>query len=152
MIFRVSLPGEIGALTRISKTAFDTDISVGNTEPGGPPEYDCAAWHQRMMESEKLYCAICDDRIIGGAVLFPDAEQKEVYIGRIFVDPAHFRKGYGIAIMEQIEKKFAGYLCKLDTPVWNMRTNRFYQKLGYRETGRDEETVFYEKELPYEAQ
>ena len=105
-----------------------------------------------MMESGKLYCAICDDRIIGGAVLFPDAEQKEVYIGRIFVDPAHFRKGYGIAIMEQIEKKFAGYLCKLDTPVWNMRTKRFYQKLGYRETGRDEETVFYEKELPYETQ
>ena len=35
MIFRVSLPGEIGALTRISKTAFDTDISVGNTEPAG---------------------------------------------------------------------------------------------------------------------
>lgn len=108
MIFRISLPGEIGALTRISKTAFDTDISVGNTEPGGPPEYDCAAWHQRMMESGKLYCAICDDRIIGGAVLFPDAEQKEVYIGRIFVDPAHFRKGYGIAIMEQIEKSLPG--------------------------------------------
>ena len=33
----------------------------------------------------------------------------------------------------------------LDTPVWNMRTNAFYSKLGYEEIKRDKESVFYIK-------
>ena len=47
--------------------------------------------------------------------------------------------------MEEIEKKFDAEKIKLDTPVWNVRTNRFYQKCGYTETGRDDESVYYEK-------
>lgn len=33
----------------------------------------------------------------------------------------------------------------LDTPVWNVRTNSFYSKLGYKEVKRDKEMVFYSK-------
>ena len=33
----------------------------------------------------------------------------------------------------------------LDTPIWNVRTNAFYAKLGYKEAKRDEECVFYSK-------
>lgn len=33
----------------------------------------------------------------------------------------------------------------LDTPVWNVRTNVFYSKLGYKEIKHDEESVFYIK-------
>ena len=33
----------------------------------------------------------------------------------------------------------------LDTPVWNVRTNAFYSKLGYHEIKRDKEFVFYSK-------
>lgn len=147
MILRKTVQSEIPELTRISKAAFDTDCFVGGTEPGGPPEYDSASWHEEMMNSGILYTFICENRIIGGAILFPNVERKELYIGRIFVDPVHFRKGYGTAMMEQIEKMFPAYLCKLDTPVWNVRTNRFYTKLGYEETGRDEETVYYQKQV-----
>ena len=147
MVIRRTLPSEIPALTRVSKAAFYTDCLVGGRSADGPPDYDSVAWHEIMMNSGNLYTAICEDTIVGGAVLFPNADQKEIYIGRIFVDPVHFRKGYGIAIMEQIERIHSGFLCKLDTPVWNIRTNRFYAKLGYQETGRDEETVYYQKQV-----
>lgn len=147
MILRISKKEDIPELTRISKAAFDTDNLVGNPETGGPPDYDSEPWHAKMMEDGNLYTAIDQHTIIGGTVLFPDVEQKELYIGRIFIDPEHFQKGYGIAIMERVERMFPGFLCKLDTPLWNVRTNRFYAKLGYQEIGRDEETVYYQKQV-----
>jgi len=36
---------------------------------------------------------------------------------------------------------------KLDTPIWNERTNQFYKKFGYTEIGRDNESVYYEKQM-----
>ena len=33
----------------------------------------------------------------------------------------------------------------LDTPIWNVRTNSFYSKLGYIEINRNNEFVFYSK-------
>ena len=147
MYLRKTVHSEISELTRISKAAFDTDNFVGNPETGGPPDYDSEPWHAKMMEDGNLYTAIDQHTIIGGAVLFPDVEQKELYIGRIFIDPEHFQKGYGIAIMERVERMFPGFLCKLDTPLWNVRTNRFYAKLGYQKIGRDEETVYYQKQV-----
>jgi len=147
MVIRKTVHSEIPELTRISKAAFDTDCLVGGRSAGGPPDYDSEPWYAKMMEGGNLYTAIDQNIIIGGAVLFPNVEQKELYIGRIFIDPVYFRNGYGIAIMEQIEMIHPGFLCKLDTPVWNIRTNRFYTKLGYQETGRDEETVYYQKQV-----
>ena len=35
------------------------------------------------------------------------------------------------------------YVIQLDTPIWNVRTNRFYRKCGYRKTGKDIEFVYY---------
>ena len=63
-----------------------------------------------------------------------------------FVSPEHLRKGYGIFMMQQIETMFPEVqIFTLDTPVWNVRTNAFYQKLGYVEVRRDENFVYYEK-------
>lgn len=45
--------------------------------------------------------------------------------------------------MERIVKK----LFALDTPLWNVRTNRFYQKLGYKEHKRDDEFAYYVKQI-----
>ena len=35
------------------------------------------------------------------------------------------------------EELFHSKIIKLDTPIWNERTNRFYKKCGYTEIGRD---------------
>ena len=85
-----------------------------------------------------------DYKTVGGAILF--TKDDEMNIGRIFVAPEYFRKGYGIFMMLQIEEQFQEIkIFTLDTPIWNVRTNAFYQKLGYTEVRRDNDFVYYEK-------
>ena len=142
-----ALPEHIPELTRISKIAFESDIYVGSPESGGPPGYDSPDFHTEMLAGDHLYAAFHNDSMVGGAILFVDASSPwHMYIGRIFVDPMHFRKGLGIMLMHAIENlsdtvtTFA-----LDTPEWNIRTNNFYGKLGYSETGRESGMIRYQK-------
>ena len=135
-------------IVAISKAAFDSDINIGAPEPGGPPDYDSIPWHMQMLNESHLLQAVADGEIVGGAILFVDDDGETLYIGRIFIDPVHYRKGYGLSLMELVESHYAGIRkIKLDTPLWNVRTNTFYTKLGYREVKRDEEFAYYEKEL-----
>ena len=130
----------------ISKRAFDSDIAVGAPSKGGPPGYMSANFHIKMARTNHLYKLLMDGLIVGGAILFVDG--LKLNIGRIFVDPDYFRKGYGIFMMQEIERIF--YDAKeifLDTPAWNIRTNAFYQKLGYTEYKRDDEFIYYTKKL-----
>ncbi len=49
-------------------------------------------------------------------------------------------------MMQEIEALFSEIKeFKLDTPVWNIRTNRLYKGLGYTEIKRNQEFVFYSK-------
>ena len=50
-------------------------------------------------------------------------------------------------LMKMVEAYYPGIKkIKLDTPLWNLRTNAFYTKLGYREVKRDKEFAYYQKE------
>lgn len=147
MEFRKSVASEIPTLVRISAAAFGTDADVGAPEAGGPPGYDSVEWHASMLVDGHLYTFLDDGgMMLGGAILFPEAEA--LYVGRIFIEPAQFRKGFGRQLMAEIEKAFPNSkTMKLDTPTWNVRTNRFYRKCGYLETARDQESVYYEKHV-----
>ncbi|MBQ7252440.1 MAG: GNAT family N-acetyltransferase [Kiritimatiellae bacterium] len=128
----------------ISKRAFDSDVSVGAPAPCGPPGYMSVQFHAEMAEQGHLYKLAEDGLIVGGALLFPNGD--ELNVGRIFVAPEHFRKGYGIFMMREIEKMFPGAKeFTLDTPCWNIRTNSLYPKLGYAEVKRGNGFVFYSK-------
>ena len=82
--------------------------------------------------------------ILGGAILFRQGDALNV--GRIFIDPHFFRKGYGIFMMREIESMFPDVKAfTLDTPAWNIRTNAFYTRLGYSEVKRDSDFVYYSK-------
>ena len=143
MFLRKSTINDIKELTAISIKAFGSDIQVGGKEAGGPPDYDSESWHRKMMEQNHLYTFWnIDESIVGGAVLFG---AEELFVGRIFIDPRYFRQGYGMKLMMEIEDLFHSKIIKLDTPIWNERTNRFYKKCGYTEIGRDDESVYYEK-------
>ena len=138
----------IERIVAISKAAFDSDINVGAPEAGGPPGYDSVPWHIQMQNEGHLLQAVVDGEIVGGAVLFADEDGETLYVGRIFLDPVYFRKGYGLSLMKMAETFYPGIrTIKLDTPLWNARTNAFYTKLGYCEVKRDEESVYYHKEL-----
>ena len=135
---------QLAVLVRLSKEAFESDVLVGAPKGDCPPDYDSVPWHQKMMEEGHLFAAMEGGTIVGGAILFPDESSFSVYVGRIFVDPKEFRKGYGIAIMKAVEALFPkARSFRLDTPEWNIRTNRFYQKLGYQEEKREDGFVYY---------
>ena len=132
------------SLMCISKKAFDSDVEVGASSVGGPPGYNSLSFHTKMARMNCLYKLVDDYKIVGGALLF--LKDDILNVGRIFVDPEYFRKGYGIFMMQQIEESFAeAKVFTLDTPIWNVRTNAFYQKLGYVEVRRDGNFVYYEK-------
>ena len=137
----------IERIVAISKAAFDSDIHVGASQPDAPPDYDSIPWHIQMLNEGHLFQAVVDEEIIGGAILFLDKDCETLYIGRIFIDPVHHRKGYGLSLMKMVETYYSGIKkIKLDTPLWNVRTNAFYTKLGYCEVKRDEEFAYYQKE------
>ncbi len=140
---------DVDELVRISKAAFDSDVNVGGTMCGGPPEYDSFDWHVEMMINGCLYAVKKSGRIIGGAILFIDnSDIRILNIGRIFIDPKEFRKGYGLDLMKSIELLMPYVkLLRLETPIWNIRTNSFYKKLGYKEIKRDNEFIYYEKSI-----
>ena len=131
-------------LNAISRLAFDSDTEVGAPSAGGPPGYMSLKYHIKMAKSGHLFKLTQNGLIIGGAVLFRNGDT--LNIGRIFIDPQHFRKGYGTCMMREIEALFPdARLFTLDTPVWNTRTNAFYTGLGYSEVKRDTDLVYYSK-------
>ena len=132
-------------LNGISKRAFDSDILVGAPSAGGPPGYQSVHFHTKMARSNCLYKLTENGLIVGGALLF--RKENTLNIGRIFIAPEHFRKGYGLFMMQEIEAMFPDVVeFTLDTPIWNTRTNAFYAKLGYIETKRDNEFIYYSKQ------
>lgn len=147
MILTKTTENHIQELVAISKSAFDSDITVGAPEVDGPPEYDSVEWHIEMMNQGHLFTAIIEDTIVGGAILFGDENTPSfMYVGRIFISPQFFRRGYGIELMKQIESMNPNVtMWSLDTPIWNQRTNNFYKKNGYIEKSRDEEMIYYQK-------
>lgn len=101
-----------------------------------------------MLDEGHLFQAVKDGEIVGGAILFMGDDGETLYIGRIFVDPIHYKKGYGISLMKLAENYYPNVKkIILDTPLWNVRTNAFYKKLGYFEAKRDKEFTYYQKEL-----
>ena len=133
-------------LNAISKLAFDSDIEIGAPSAGGPPGYMSLKYHMKIARSGHLFKLTENGLIVGGAILFQDGDT--LNISRIFVNPDHHRKGYGIRMMREIEALFPDIKTyTLDTPVWNVRTNSFYLKLGYAEEKRNREFVYYSKHV-----
>ena len=118
---------QVETIVDMSIRAFETDVNVGGVKGDCPPGFDSIEWHKQMALEGHLY-------------------QKSVYIGRIFIDSVYHRKGYGIRLMECIEKNFPYAVeFNLDTPCWNERTNAFYKRLGYRIIKVEDGFVFYQK-------
>lgn len=139
---------QIDKIVDISKRAFETDVKVGGTIGDCPPEYDSISWHEKMLKEGHLYQAKENDMVVGGAILFLNENDESLYVGRIFVDSEHHKKGYGISLMKLVESLYPDVKeINLDTPLWNIRTNSFYRKLGYVEIKKEEGFVYYQKKM-----
>lgn len=136
----------IETIVEISKRAFLSDIFVGSSEAGGLPYYDSVEWHEKMRKNGHLFQAMEEEILVGAAIIFLHETVKILYVGRIFIDDVYHRKGYGIERMDCVERIYSQIkeIC-LETPIWNVRTNSFYKKLGYVEQKRENELVYYKK-------
>ena len=142
----IAKENQIKTIVDMSVRAFETDVNVGGAKGDCPPEYDSVEWHKQMAREGHLYQAMIGNDIVGAAIVFPDETENSVYIGRIFIDSIYHRKGYGIQLMECIEKNYPSATeFNLDTPRWNVRTNTFYEKLGYQIIKEEDGFVFYRK-------
>ena len=138
---------QVEKIVEMSIRAFETDVNVGGTKGDCPPGFDSVEWHKQMAREGHLYQAMIEKDLVAAAVIFHDETKNSVYIGRIFIDSIYHRKGYGIRLMECIEKDFPSAAeFNLDTPCWNERTNAFYKRLGYRIIKVEDRFVFYRKE------
>ena len=139
---------QLERIVAISKGAFETDVAVGGAVGDYPPAYDSVVWHEQMLDEGHLFQAMENDAVIGGAILFLSENKESLYVGRIFIDSFHHKKGYGIALMGLVEKIDPNVKeVNLDTPIWNVRTNSFYKKLGYLERKQEDGFSFYQKSL-----
>ena len=130
----------------MSVRAFETDVNVSGTKGEYPPGFDSIEWHEQMAREGHLYQAMVENDLVGAAIVFPDEINKSVYIGRIFIDSIYHRKGYGLRLMECLEKYFpCAAEFDLDTPCWNERTNAFYKRLGYRIIKVEDGFNYYQK-------
>ncbi|MBN2229982.1 MAG: GNAT family N-acetyltransferase [Candidatus Thorarchaeota archaeon] len=130
-------PEDAEKLADISKRAFDSDIEVGASGPGGPPEYDSIEAHRRDtgLEQTDYWKIIFNGQIVGGMRVFRvTPEHCDIY--GVFIDPDFHRQGIGSEFFRLIEIKYPQVKkWSLDTPIWNVRTKVFYEKLGFVQLG-----------------
>jgi ribosomal protein S18 acetylase RimI-like enzyme len=137
---------DVELLTNISNESFNTDYLFGGEPNDGPPNYKNVAWHHSMQRQNHLFSYYVDDVIIGGAILFKSGYK--LYVGRIFIDPKYFKKGYGLQMMKEIENLYKDVTqINLETPQWNTRTNNFYVKCGYQVIGKDDDNIYFQKRI-----
>ena len=71
-----------------------------------------------MKNEGHLLQVIIDEKIAGGAILYVNKDNDTMYVGRIFLDPVYYRKGYGLSLMKMIETFYPSIkIIKLDTPL-----------------------------------
>ena len=146
-------------LAEISKRAFDTDVDVGAPGPGGPSGYDSPEDQLRFMEFLDCYKILLDGATVGG-VFVGKSNEEHLVLERIFVDPELHKRGIATRATELVWEMYPeGRFWTLGTPEWNVRTKRFYEKLGFTQVGWDLSEPewrgrWYEKQLdpsrPYE--
>ena len=120
---------------QISKRAFDTDVDVGAPGPGGPPGYDSPEFHIRIREFLDCYKILLDGATVGG-VFVGKVNEEHLVLERIFVDPELHKRGIATRATELVWKLYPeARLWTLGTPEWNVRTKRFYEKLGFTQVG-----------------
>jgi RimJ/RimL family protein N-acetyltransferase len=138
--FEKARPADATTLALVCGWAFDNDINYGAPGKGGPPGYKSDMWQLRMMSRGCYYKMILEEpgeRIIGGFFVFQNAFG-DCELARIFIDPDYQNQGIGTQAMAFMEASFPdAHRWTLGTPAWNLRTQHFYEKVGYVKIGTE---------------
>jgi GNAT superfamily N-acetyltransferase len=134
---KLAQPEDAQTLADVSKRAFDSDVDVGASGPGGPDGYDSIEAHRRDTEREHIdyWKFLFDGQIVGGTRIYKMSNEHG-YIFGVFVDPDFHGQGIGTKTFNMLEEKYPSIKkWSLDTPEWNIRTKGFYEKVGFVQQG-----------------
>ncbi|RJP52951.1 MAG: N-acetyltransferase [Anaerolineaceae bacterium] len=131
-------------LISVSIRAFHSDIFVGAETLKGPPGYDSLEFHIEMLnKSSHFYKIVCGQKIIGGFWLMQQ-KHDEAYLYRIFLDPDYHHMSIGLKSFDFLFKKYPSVkIWSLKTPKWNIRTPKFYRKIGFEISKEDEKFLYF---------
>lgn len=128
---------DAAVLAEVCKKAFESDIEFGAPGKGGPPGYDLPEAQIRLMKVLDYFAVLLDDKIVGGIIIDSGGKDHKV-LERIFVDPEYHRRGIGTRASELLFDSYPNTrFWTLGTPEWNVRTNHFYENLGFVQVGWD---------------
>jgi GNAT superfamily N-acetyltransferase len=126
--------GDSERLAEIAKRAFDSDVDVGASAPGGPQGYDSPAFYTRSLRFLSCYVILLGGELVGGILV--NVGGNHGVVDRLFVDPDHQRRGIGSKAMELVMGRYPDVsLWTLGAPEWNTRTECFFEKLGLKQVG-----------------
>ena len=106
-------------------------------------------WHKpetlaAEMENEHVCFAVAKDEsnAILGVLTAARRSEDIVYMGRLYVLPAHQRQGIGVKLIEACIAAFPGARqLRLEVEAENAKGLAFYHKQGFTEIGRREATI-----------
>ena len=139
---RRAVPGDTAALTACFARAYAPHADLPDLPPVTRGLGDDIANHY-------VWVATQGDEILGGAVLVIGPGQAR--LSNIAVDPDSAGGGIGRALMVLVESESRAWgatKVELTTHAAMTGARRFYDGLGWRETGRSGNRVFLEKPLP----
>jgi GNAT superfamily N-acetyltransferase len=128
------------ALLPIQIRAFHDDSRLyPGVELGGPPGYDSLETVLKKMQVEEYYTIRYDGQIVGGIVVEVKGEG-HYHLDILFVDPDYHNLGVGSEAMQFLYRTYDATKWTLDTPLYALRNQHFYEKFGFVKVGQwDEE-------------
>lgn len=139
---RRAVPEDAAALTACFARAYAPHAHLPDLPPVTRGIGDDIANHY-------VWLAERGDDVLGGAVLVIGPGSAK--LSNICVDPGAARNGIGRALLRLIEaeaRAWGAQAVTLTTHAEMEETRRFYDHLGWRETGRSGNRVYMEKPLP----
>lgn len=119
------------ALVDIQIRAFHDDTRLYGVPLDGPPGYDSVDSLIKKLEQDLCHKVIYDDKIVGDIIVY-DYGEGHFHLDVIAIDPDYHNQGIGTAAMNYIEAVYPAVKWTLDTPLYAIRNQHFYEKFGYQ--------------------
>jgi len=151
IIFERLTLADAPALLDVQIRAFHDDARLyPGVEIGGPPGYDSIDMLRDEIQHSLCHKIMHDEQIVGGIVVC-DKGDRHYHLDRLFIDPDYHNRGFGTQAMHYIEATYPAQKWTLDTPLYALRNQHFYEKLGYIRVGEmhdgDVALIAYQKTL-----
>ena len=124
-------------IEKLTETQIRTFIDDNKNKPQGcsqegPPGYNSLKWNEHWVQNTPYYKIIYNGQLVGGLILF-ELGKGHMEVGRIWVDPMFQSLGIGQSAMQEMFRLHTGIKkWTLGTPLWAVRNQHFYEKMGFK--------------------